>query len=71
VILSPSRIEHPVLDSSALRDNPLGDPYIRQVTVYLPQGYDDFADRRYPTVYLLASHGNTGISLSPKIASAL
>jgi len=63
VILSPSRIEHPVLDSSALRDNPLGDPYIRQVTVYLPQGYDDFADRRYPTVYLLASHGNTGAGL--------
>lgn len=63
MILSPSRIEQPVLDSHILRDNPLGDPHRRRVTVYLPEGHDDIADRRYPTIYLLSSHGSTGQSL--------
>lgn len=60
---SPSRIEQTNLESHVLRDNPLGDPYLRPVTAYLPPGHDDLSYRRYPTVYLLSSHGHTGQGL--------
>ncbi len=59
----PSRIEQPVLESQVLRGNPLDDPVARRVTVYLPPGYDDSPDQRYPSLYLLSSHGNTGPGL--------
>jgi hypothetical protein len=42
------------ITSSALRDNPLGDPNERSLWVYTPPGYED-TDRRYPTIYFL--HG--------------
>jgi S-formylglutathione hydrolase FrmB len=52
------RIEENVIDSELLRGNPLGDPHERPVLVYLPPGYDDEPDRRYPTVYVI--QGYTG-----------
>ena len=52
------RLEEHVFESEVLKDNPLGDPYVRPLWVYLPPGYDDAADRRYPTVY--AIQGLTG-----------
>ncbi|HEX3053007.1 MAG TPA: alpha/beta hydrolase-fold protein [Aggregatilineaceae bacterium] len=61
--LSASRVEHLSLNSVILKDNPLGDPHVRQLAVYLPTGHDDVPDRTYPTIYLLSSHGNTGPSL--------
>lgn len=51
-------IEHGVIDSRLLRDNPLGDPHERPVITYLPPGYDEEPGRRYPTIYLL--QGYTG-----------
>lgn len=51
------RIEHHVVTSELLRDNPLGDPHERPVYVYLPPGYDESADR-YPVVYVI--QGYTG-----------
>jgi enterochelin esterase family protein len=63
IVTSPSRIEQPILDSQVLQKNPLGDPTQRQVTVYLPPGHDDMSDMRYPSIYLLSSHGNTGPGL--------
>jgi enterochelin esterase family protein len=63
VIISQSRIEELTLASQVLQRNPLGDPHVRRVTVYLPPGHDDFADRRYPVLYLLSSHGSTGPGL--------
>lgn len=42
------RVETFRLTSEALRDNPLKDPFRRDVTVYLPPGYDRSRDRRYP-----------------------
>lgn len=51
------RIERGVIDSPALRDNPLGDPHERPVWVYLPPGYDD-SDERLPAVYVI--QGYTG-----------
>lgn len=45
--------------SAALRDNPLGDAATRPLWVYLPPGYDDDPDRRYPTIYLLQGYTGT------------
>jgi S-formylglutathione hydrolase FrmB len=49
-------------ESPALRGNPLGDPWQREVPVYLPPEYDADASRRYPTIYWL--HGFTGFGLA-------
>jgi enterochelin esterase-like enzyme len=42
------RLDHNVLTSEVLRDNPLGDPHVRELTVYLPPEYDAEPDRRFP-----------------------
>src|ERR1700690_790992 len=52
------RIEEQEIDSELLRGNPLGDPYVRPLWVYLPPGYDDDPGRRYPSVYVI--QGYTG-----------
>ncbi|HEX2506341.1 MAG TPA: alpha/beta hydrolase-fold protein, partial [Gaiellaceae bacterium] len=52
------RLEEHVVESDALRDNPLGDPASRPVWVYVPPGYDAEPDRRYPSLYVL--QGYTG-----------
>ena len=52
------RLEEHVLDSAALRDNPLGDPAERPIWVYLPPAYDAERDRRFATIYLI--QGMTG-----------
>ena len=52
------RLNEHVIDSTLLRDNPLGDPHERPLWVYTPPGYDDEPDRRYPTVYVI--QGYTG-----------
>ena len=46
-------------ESSALRDNPLGDPYERDLFVYLPPGYND-SDKRYPVVHCLTGFTGRG-----------
>jgi hypothetical protein len=50
------RLEHHVIVSDLLRGNPLGDPHERPVMVYVPPGYDDEPDRRYPSVYVLLGY---------------
>ena len=52
------RIDERVIDSVALRGNALGDDASRPLWVYLPPGYDDAPDRRYPTVYFLQGYGD-------------
>src|ERR1022692_174989 len=52
------RIDERIITSELLRDNPLGDPYQRPVLVYLPPGYDESPDRRFPSVYVI--QGYTG-----------
>ncbi|MBN1964600.1 MAG: esterase, partial [Anaerolineae bacterium] len=63
MITSASRVEILTLDSRALQGNPLGDPHVRRVAAILPPGYDDLPDRRFPSLYLLSSHGHTGPGL--------
>jgi Putative esterase len=52
------RIDEHVIASDVLRDNPLSDPAERPLWVYVPPGYDDEPDRRYPSVYVI--QGYTG-----------
>lgn len=60
---STGRIDQSWINSRALRGNLIGDPAERRLFVYLPPGYDEHPDRRYPVVLMLSSHGNTAQSL--------
>jgi len=59
------RLEMVRFSSKALRGNPLGDPHVRTVPVYLPPGYDDprNARRRYPSAYVLTGFTGKGTML--------
>jgi S-formylglutathione hydrolase FrmB len=52
------RFDEHVIASEALRGNPLGDPHERPLWVYVPPGYDDEPERRYPSIYVI--QGYTG-----------
>ena len=52
------RFDEHVVESDALRGNPLGDPHERPLWVYVPPGYDDEPERRYPSIYVI--QGYTG-----------
>ena len=52
------RFEEHVFESEVLKDNALGDPHVRPLWVYLPPGYDEDEERRYPSIYLI--QGLTG-----------
>lgn len=55
---SRGRLEKLVVDSELLAGNPLGDPSVRPVYVYLPPGVDLSADASYPSIYMI--QGFTG-----------
>jgi enterochelin esterase family protein len=46
-------------ESRILKDNPLDDPHVRDVTVYLPAGYGEDGES-YPTVYCLTGFTSRG-----------
>ena len=50
------RLDEHVFDSELLRDNHLNDPWQRPLWVYVPPGYDDAPDRRYPSIYILQGY---------------
>jgi Putative esterase len=52
------RFDEHVIESELLRGNPLGDPHRRPLWVYVPPDYDEAAERRYPSIYVL--QGLTG-----------
>jgi S-formylglutathione hydrolase FrmB len=52
------RFEEHAFESEVLKDNPLGDPHVRPLWVYLPPGYDEDEERRHPSIYLI--QGLTG-----------
>lgn len=53
------RVERLPFRSALLADNPWDDPAERELTVYLPPGYDGAA-QRYPTIFYLAAYTNSG-----------
>ena len=60
--MTESQIILEKFDSESLKNNPLGDPSLRRVPVYLPSGYDE-DDKRYPVVYLLVGFAGRGRKL--------
>ena len=52
------RFDEHVFQSEALRGNALGDPHRRPLWVYVPPGYDEAPERRYPSIYII--QGYTG-----------
>ena len=52
------RLDEHVFESEVLKGNALGDPHARPLWVYVPPGYDDEPDRRYPSIYMI--QGLTG-----------
>lgn len=46
-------------ESEVLKVNPLGDPHVRDLNVYLPPGYDK-TDESYPSVYVLTGFTGRG-----------
>jgi Putative esterase len=52
------RFDEHTFESEVLKGNPLGDPHVRPLWVYVPPGYDDEPDRRYASVYQI--QGLTG-----------
>lgn len=60
MVMSVGRVEQPVLTSEILRGNAPGDPVARKLPVYLPPGYDDAPERRYPVIIMLTGYGGSG-----------
>lgn len=54
------RVEMVPVVSEVLRGNPLGDPYERELPVYLPPSYDADSARRYPVVFCLTGFTGRG-----------
>jgi hypothetical protein len=52
------RLDEHVIVSERLKGNPLGDPHERPLWIYVPPGYDDRPEARYPSVYVI--QGYTG-----------
>ena len=50
------------ITSDVLRNNPLGDPFVRRVPVYLPPGYES-GNARYQVIYVLTGFTGRGTML--------
>jgi hypothetical protein len=48
--------------SRVLRKNPLGDPHVRKLGVWLPPEYDGLGKRRFPVLYDLVGFTGSGLS---------
>src|SRR4029077_9061928 len=46
--------------SSILKDNPLRDPHVRKLGVWLPPQYDEGSKRRFPVLYDLVGFTGSG-----------
>ena len=58
-----SNIAYPTITSAVLANNPLGDPHVRTLPVYLPPSYHADDDRRYPVVWMLSGFLGRGQTL--------
>jgi enterochelin esterase family protein len=51
-------IEH---ESRVLKENPLEDPFVRELGIILPPSYDEKKSARYPVIVLLTGYTGTGL----------
>jgi len=49
-------------DSRILKDNPLGDPHVRKLAVWLPPQYEMSTHQRFPVLYDLAGFTGSGLA---------
>jgi len=69
--MAHGRVEIVRHESRLLADNPLGDPSLRELGVYLPPSYDAQPERRFPVVMFLAGYTGTGLQLLNRGAWAM
>jgi poly(3-hydroxybutyrate) depolymerase len=62
---SKGRVVLEEVESRVLRHNPLGDPHVRTLPVYLPPGYEE-SERRYPVIFVLTGFLGSGPMLLNK-----
>lgn len=58
-----SQIVQRTIESRVLHSNPLGDPAVRTLPLYLPPSYASHPERRYPVVWMLSGFGGRGQGL--------
>lgn len=63
------RVQVESVGSLVLKDNPLGDPRLREVPVYLPPSYGRRRGARYPVIYYLAGFMGTGRSQALNVSA--
>lgn len=51
-------------ESNVLKNNPLKDPWIRDLLIYFPESYPKNKSKKYPTILLLPSYGNDNRSFN-------
>ena len=56
--MTEERYRVDTIHAASLVGNPLGSPVERKLTIYLPPGYFQSAEKKYPVIYLL--HGYSG-----------
>lgn len=61
--MTRGRVQVIDFESAVLRDNPLGDPWLRRIPVWLPPSYDREPERRYPVLYVLTGFTGRGRGL--------
>ena len=61
--MNRGRIETVWFESAVLRGNPLGDPHVRRIPVWLPPSYDREPTKRHPVLYALTGFGSRGRGL--------
>lgn len=50
-------------ESQVLKNNPLKDPHLRKLAIYLPPGYDDNSNKKYPVLFLLSGFTGAGFMM--------
>jgi enterochelin esterase-like enzyme len=50
-------------ESPILKNNPLKDPHLRKLAIYLPPGYDEKAPKKYPVLFLLSGFSGSGFMM--------
>ena len=60
--MSEGTVTIETIASEVLRGNPLGDPFVRRVPVYVPPGYHE-SEQQYPVVFVLSGFTGRGLML--------
>jgi S-formylglutathione hydrolase FrmB len=66
-LMKKGRVFIESFESAVLKNNPLDDPFIRKLPIYLPPSYESTGQGRFPVIYLLSGFMGFGtMFLSPQ-----